>query len=365
MYTLNKHLARAFLVTFLMTLVVVTFVMCIGIVFKVTDLIAQGMNWRPVVKILIYGFPQALTYSIPVSMLTSSLLVFGRLSADGEITAMKATGISMWRIIVPPVIIAIFCTVICLYINNELVPRGHFARRLQISRMGAEAPLELLEEGRFIQDFTGLTIYIGQKKGKLLGDVRIYDLRKKGIKREVRATSGFVRQGETAMDLILDLFDVRIDPFADDRPGAAYAEKWSIAIPKAQGRRIYVRKKDDKAFRELTGDIRHTAEVYPQLSADDLVKQRMSLRVELHKRFVLSAACLAFVFIGIPLGVKAHRKESSVGVGLSLLLVLNFYLFIIVAESLEKHPNLLPHMIAWLPIVLSIAIGTKLINRNN
>ncbi|NIQ74338.1 MAG: LptF/LptG family permease, partial [Gammaproteobacteria bacterium] len=75
---------------------VVTFVMSIGIVFKVTDLLAQGVAWKPMVRILFFGFPQAFALAIPVSTLTACLLLFGRLSADGEITAMKANGVSVW-----------------------------------------------------------------------------------------------------------------------------------------------------------------------------------------------------------------------------------------------------------------------------
>ena len=185
------------------------------------------------------------------------------------------------------------------------------------------------------------------------------------MRREIRATSGIVRQGETKADLILDLFDVRIDPFSDDRPGAAYCEKWSIAIPRASDARIYKAKKDDMTFSELLNELGHVAEEYPELDDADRRRQLSSLRVELHKRMAMSAACVAFAFLGIPLGIKAHRKESSVGVGISLVLVVNFYLFIIVGESLEKRPEFLPHLIVWLPIVISVAIGSWLIHRNN
>lgn len=365
MQTLNKHLARGFLLSFSVTLVVVTFVMCIGIVFKITELLARGLSWQPVLRIVLYGMPQALTYSIPVSILTASLLVFGRLSADGEITAMKATGISMWRIVATPLLIALWCTVFCVYLNNEIVPSGHYARRLATSRMGMETPLELLDEGRFIQEFPGLTMYIGRKRGNLLGDIRIYDLRTPGIRREVRATSGIVKQSGDPQDMAIDLFDVRIDPFADDRPGALYAEKWSVSIPRPSSGRIYRPKKDDKSFFALMWDLRHLDTEYPELDDEDRARQRTSLLVEVNRRYVLALACLAFAMLGIPLGVKAHRKESSVGVGISLALVFNFYLFIIIAESLEKHPGFHPHLIVWIPIVLAMGLGAWLIERNN
>jgi len=363
--TLNRHLAGSFLLSLVTTLLVVTFVMCIGIVFKVTDLIARGMDWRPVVRILLHGFPQALTYSIPISLLTASLLVFGRLSADGEVTAMKASGISLWRVVSTPCLVAVACTVVCLYINNELVPNGHYVRRQIISRLGVESPVELLEEGRFMQEFPGMTIYIEKKKGNRLTNVRIYDLRKRGVRREIRAGSGEVGEVNELRELRLDLFDVRIDPWADDREGAAYADQWTVMVPLTKRRRPYRRKRDDMSFTELAWNIRNIDQEYPQLDEEDLVRQKTKLTVELNKRLVLSVSCFAFVMLGIPLGIKAHRKESSIGIGISLLLVFHFYLFILVAETLEKRPQYQPHLINWIPVVLSLALGAWLVHRNN
>ncbi|MDA0576486.1 MAG: LptF/LptG family permease [Verrucomicrobia bacterium] len=216
MRILNRYLRTSFIVTFLMSLMVITFVMCIGILFKVTDLIALGVSWQPVLRLLMFGFPRALTYSIPVSVLTACLLVFGRLSSDGEITAMKASGIDMRDIVRQPCIIAGLLSLFCIFNNNEVVPMGHLAGRIQLAQLGVEAPLDLLEEGRFIQDFPGMTMYIGEKRGTKLYGVRIYDLRKEGIRREIRAATGVVRE-EPRGGISLELFDVRIDPFADGR----------------------------------------------------------------------------------------------------------------------------------------------------
>lgn len=363
MRILTRYVGGGFLVAFSMTLMVITFVMCIGIMFKVTDLIARGVPWEPILRMLGYGMPQALTYSIPVSTLTACLLVFGRLSADGEISAMRASGVNLWSVVKMPLLFAAAMSLVCVLINNEVMPRSHLAGREELSRLGMQTPLQLLEEGRFIQDFPGFTLYVGKRKGDTLRNVRIYDLRKPGLRREVRATSGTVREDNGG--LALDLQDVRIDPFADDRPGAAYCEQWTVRIPKREGKGGYRPDEDDMAFLELVRAIRHVRERYPQLDEQDLGRQETVLRVELHKRMSLSLACFGFAMLGVPLGIRSHRKESSVGIGISLLLVVNLYVFIIVAESLDKRPALHPHWIVWIPIVLAVVIGTHLIRRNN
>lgn len=364
MRTLNRYLTGSFLVTFLLALLIVTFVMCIGIMFKVTDLIARGVSWQPVLRVLVDRFPQALTYSIPISVLVTCLLMFGRLSADGEIVAMRASGVNIWNIVQRPCLLAAILGLVCAVINNEVVPKGHLASRVELSKLGMQTPLELLEEGRFIQDFPGMTLYITKRKDNTLQGVRIYDLRKPGIRREIRATTGIVREAQGG-GVSLDLRDVRIDPFADDRPGAAYCEQWLVNVPRDTSKGVYIPNKNDETFFGLLDDIRTVSVKYPHFSAEDALRYRTLLTVELHKRFSLAASCFAFAVLGIPLGIKAHRKESSVGIGISLLLVFHYYVFIMIAESFEKNASAQPHLITWIPILISLAVGAWLINRHN
>jgi len=81
--------------------------------------------------------------------------------------------------------------------------------------------------------------------------------------------------------------------------------------------------------------------------------------------FGLSGAAYVFVLLGVPLGVKAHRKESSVGVALALFLIFVFYLFVILAETLVKHPEFRPDLIIWVPVLICIELGIYLLKRFN
>jgi len=92
---------------------------------------------------------------------------------------------------------------------------------------------------------------------------------------------------------------------------------------------------------------------------------RTSLLVEANTRLTLSCSCFAFVLLGAALGIKIHRKESSIGIAVSILLVFVFYFFIIIADSLVNRPDLHPHLIVWVPFVLSQTLGCYLIQRSN
>jgi lipopolysaccharide export system permease protein len=360
---INRYITFSFLLAFLVALAVFTFVMCIGLILKATDLLARGVDWRPILKIALTGIPDTLVFSFPLSSLVGTLLIFGRLSADGEIVAMKVCGIGMWKIAGGPLLISLCLVAVCLHIHNELAPNSHFARRSIKAELGVASPVEILDEGRFIQDFPGLTIYIGQKRGARLQNIRIYDLRMPNIKREIRAESGLLRAADDGRDVVVDLFDVRVDPFSEDRPGAAYCERLPIRIENALQKRVYDKRPRDMVVAELIEGWRHPAAVFPELDPQGAPKQKAALAVELHKRLALSVSCFSFVLLGIPLGIKGHRKESSIGVAMGLFLVFNFYLFIIVAESLKTHPEWRPHLIVWIPVVASLFTGLRLMHR--
>lgn len=365
MRIIHRYITFSFLTAFLAALVVFSFVMSIGLIFKATDLLARGVAWQPIVKIALTGLPGTLIFSLPLSILIGTLLVFGRLSADGEITAMKVCGISMWRIARGPLLMSLCFVGMCLHINNDLAPASHFARRSIAAEIGAMSPLEILDEGRFIQDFPGLTVYIGRKRGAQLQNVRIYDLRTPGIKREIRAESGTMRVAANGEDVIVDLRDVRVDPFSDEHPGAAFCERLPVRIENALRKKVYVKRTKDMNFGELVEGMRHTRSLFPNLEEEHVGRRRMGLAVELNKRLALSFSCLAFVLLGIPLGIRAHRKESSIGVALGLFVVFNFYLFIVVAESLKGRPALYPYLIVWIPVAVSMGLGARLLSRAN
>jgi lipopolysaccharide export system permease protein len=361
----SRYIRNSYLVTFVLTLVVLTFVMCLMVLFRIADPLAMGGSVRLIAKIFLAGLPAALGFSIPVSIMTAALLTFGKLSANGEITAMKSSGIRMLEIIRLPLIYATLLAAICLYMNAELIPVSYHVRREALMELGTETPLQMIEEGRFIRDFPGLTFYFGSKKGNEIEDVIIYQNRKDLVPRTIRARHGTVQPSEDKKSLMIDLYDVRVDPFYDDRPGPGQADHFPVTIQlgKMGGETGGIRKKSDMTLAELLKAMGNLSLLYPELAGEDLARMDMTYRVEFNKRLVLSLSCIVFVLLGAPLATKTHRQETTLGIGISLVLVFCFYLFIIVAETLVKHPLLHPHLLVWAPVVVALILGMYLIKR--
>lgn len=365
MRIVSRYIRDDFLLTFILTLLVLTFIMSVMVLFRISDPLAMGGSASLIFLIFLCGLPSALGFAIPVSIITAGLLTFGRLSANGEITAMKSGGISMLQIVRQPILYALLMSALCLYLNAEVVPVSYNARRDALRRLGTETPLQLIEEGRFIRDIPGFVFYFGAKKGNTISDIIIYQREKGRQTRTIRARSGTVSAAEDKTSLTINLFDVRIDPFYEDKPGPGTCSEFPLVIDlkRLEAKKPSSKKKSDMTAEELGDALANAKSVYPELDDEKLESQKSALRVELHKRVVLSLSCFAFVLLGIPLATKTHRKESSVGIGISLALVFLFYLFVMLAESLTKHPAIYPHLIVWVPAVLSVALGTYLLHR--
>lgn len=371
MRVLHRYLMRDFVVTFGMTLLVFTLVMSLGAVVKAIDLGARGVSGLLLLKYFAFNIPYTLTFTLPMSVLTATLLIFGRLSFDGEITAMRASGMSFWQIIAPVIFLAITVSVLCIGITAEVSPRARHAMRTSLVQLGVEDPINLLETGRFVRDFPGLMIYIGDRSGTRVTDVIVYELGDEGADQNLRAKYGTIRSDKEAKVMYIDLYEVRIDQRdkkkSEESGQTQYinASHYPVRLDfsEMQRNKTVRRKVSDFVFGDLLNGVRDVKGAFPELKDEDMGRQRMALIVEANKRLALSLSCFAFTLLAIPLGMRSKRKESSVGIGIALLLVFFFYLFIIVANSLVKHPQYRPDLIVWIPVLSAQIAGFILLRR--
>jgi lipopolysaccharide export system permease protein len=368
---ISRYVTRDFLVTLLLTLAVFTFVMCVGAIIKAIDLFAKGLSGWLIIQAFIRNIPFILSFSIPISTLTSSLLVFSRLSMDGEITAMRACGLSLWQIVAPVILVAVLLSMFCIYLNCWAAPDAHLARRKMLRSVDIGDPINLLEEGRFVRDFPGVMVYVGKKGKHEVEGIVVYELDDKGVKRSVRAKTGTVGIDTNKKQIVVDLYDVRIDQPDRDNPTDlslsrhVTARHYPIRLDSDEIRKGKLKKKvADMRVNEIISKVRHLSEELQDMKAEDIMKERIALLVEANQRLALSLSCFAFTLLGIPLGMKSRRKESSIGVLISLFLVFVYYLFIIIADALVARPELRPDMIIWIPVVGMEIIGFLLLRRH-
>lgn len=368
---LNRHLFREFLRGFLTTAAVLTLVMYVGATVQAIDYMSRGISGPLILKIFALNVPFTLSFVIPISVLTTVLLQFGRLSTDGEITALKACGVSLWQIAAPVLLGAALLAAVCLFINAEVAPRSHYLRYRMLRELGEVDPLALLEEGRFTSDFPGVKIYIGKKSGGRLEDIVLFQFSETGPRAEIRAQSGRVTcdLGRQVMEIVLE--QVRLTEYDKRNPDdlakarTLTAESYPVALDlrKLLRKGKFNKKPASLPLGELVRAIRSVRQTFPDLPEQGVPRMRIKLAMEASKRLALALSCFSFALLGIPLGIRAHRKESSIGIGLALVLLFLYYLFIIVADSLLDRPAWRPDLIPWIPVLGGQILGGYLLYR--
>src|SRR5882762_712455 len=161
-----------------MTVVVFTFVLLIGNGLKeiLPLLIAGHVRFDTMSEAVGLLIPFVLVYALPMGLLTGTLLVFGRFSADNELTAIRASGVSLLAVISPVLLLSVLLSGVCALINMEIAPRCRVAYKQLLWNTGVSRAGAFLPEKTYIRDFPGMIVYVGSVKGANLKDILIYQL---------------------------------------------------------------------------------------------------------------------------------------------------------------------------------------------
>jgi LPS export ABC transporter permease LptF len=360
MRTLHFYLTREVLATLVMTVAVFTFVLLLGNMLKeiVALLVTRQASLGVVLRAIGLLIPYVLVFALPMGMLTATLLVFGRFSADQELTAARANGISLIALVTPILLLSLAVSALCGWFNLRIAPECRVAYKRLLLEVGTHRPAGLLTEGSYLDEFPGYVLYVGRVNGTNLENILLYTLDQKQQRRSsFSAPRGTLVYEPDHRQILLRLEDARgfLRQGADWMPVYNPSQVFTVPVPRATqaGR--------GPKLSEMT---------FTQLRAEVRKLERMNIDptpalVELHREVAFSFASLGFALIGIPLGIRAHRRETSVGVAIALVLVLIYYSFIILGEAMETRPEFGAYLILWLPNFIFQAVGGVLLWRAN
>jgi len=369
--TIERYVFGAFLSSFALAFLVLSFVLTIGLLVQIVGFIMDGVPMSLVGEFCMVSLPETLQWSMPLALLVSSVLVFSRLSADSEIAAMRACGINLLSVVKWPALFALLCTMLGFWVNNEIVPRGHEIRRTLKTRVSVRTGLSILEPGRVIDDFPKVKLYFGRKEGNWVYDLVVLDYSNADVDRIVTADKALVTQ--VGSDINLELYNMTVDPVDAKHRTMARANRFVYPMKNVVRTTGYSRRTKDYRFLELCRKIREQSVASAETAGsgqlderrrDILARAASEYKVELNKRFVFAMASICFVLIGIPLGIRSQRKESTVGMAISLAVSLGYYVVVILMLSAENMYWLRPDILIWLPVLVCLGLSVKFIRRH-
>ena len=361
MWTLNRYVIKDFLIVFCMAIGILTFAMLGARLGAVMEMLARGIPVKNFFLFIYYTMPQVLIYTIPWSVLVATMVVFGRLSADSEITAMRACGVSLLQMVAPLLLFVIIMTFICLYLQVYAGPPMYRQARVLLRDTATTQPMTIFEPGQQIE-FEGAVIYIDDKIGNdQLRGVQIFMFDDKlQLTQDIFAESAKLSVTEESMLMHIKLFKCVIGSYADDGSKQTIFNdelEFSFDYGKALNEnRVRVRAKFLPADQLLA---RTKLMRKRGVSAQELCE----LEMELNSRIALALSPIAFLLLGLPLAIRTSRRETSVGLFLSVILGGVFFLSIVVIESLSIVPAIYPQYLIWLPKRVFQALGAALLYR--
>ena len=385
MKTLHIYLTRQVLASLVLTVAVFTFVLLIGNVLKevLPMLISGRARLDTVFQAVGLLVPFVWVFALPMGLLTAMLLVFGRFSADQELTAARASGISLLSLITPVLLLSLLCCGLSAWINMQLGPQCRVAYVNLFFKLSGELMNNTqLPEGQYIRDFPGYIFYAAKNRGGKLEDVIVFVLQNEtNLPTIVLAPRGTIDVDAPNKQVVLHLSDAHSVTTGEgvtisSSPDSVYNLPFLNHNDKASKPRL-----GDMTFWQLRAELTdldaklglppaaatNSMERLAQLKQARQQRKDLTepIRVEMNRQIAFSFACFGFTLVGIPLGIRVHRRETNIGVAIALGLVLIYYAFVLTAKSLAARPEFAPHLIVWLPNFIFQAVGVVLLWRAN
>lgn len=369
MNLLHRHIFANVLLTCAAAVALFGFVLMIGNAMKdlLGPMLAGQLEADTFLRLVGLLVPFVFCYALPMGMLTGILLVLGRMSSDREITAMRASGLSVAWLSAPILFLALLGVVAALFINFHFMPVARMAYKREFAEAVRQNPLNFIVERTFIRDFPGVVLYVGEKDGNQLKDFWGWEMdAQHRVRRFARADSAEITFDEAGNKLVVTLQEAQIEERNGKDPEdynqhnltPSFGEfPFDLPLSKLIGERSVKRKLKELTFPQLMAEWTRFQKPDPDLPKAEQAKQLMRVQITIHEKFATAFSVLSFALVAIPLGIKVSRKETSANLGLGLLLALGYYFATVMAGLLENNPAWRPDLLIWLPNIVFQGVG--------
>lgn len=352
MKIIDRYLFRELIPPFFLGILIFTFVLLMSQILRLMELIVnKGVPFLTVGQLIAFLMPSILVLTVPMSVFLTSIVTFGRWSADNELTAIKSGGISLLRISVPVLFFSILTYVVTSWMIIEALPSGNQAfRRKMFEIVRAKASVGLKEKV-FNDDFSGLIIYVNEiperekpvMKGVIITDYRPEKRQPPQEPLTIIAEEGWLIADEESQRVIFRLSNGGIHSLS---PDLEKYQKIDFRIHDLQlnmGEGMIDSGTVPKGLREMT---------LRELWAKAAEYRAQGVRfhgpvVEIHKKFAIPFATMIFGYLGVCLGVLFRRGEKLVSFAVSIAVAVVYYVFLLAGEPLGKQGTVPPFISMW------------------
>lgn len=284
MKRLHQYVLKSFIGPFFMTFFICVFILLMQFLWKyIDDMVGKGLEWGVVAELLLYASMGLIPMAFPLATLLASIMTFGSLGENYELVAMKASGISLFRIMRPLVVVAICLTLFAFYFSNNILPQTNLKFGTLMASIKKQKPEMVISEGVFSNDIDGYSIKVARKSRKtnMMYDILIYDhTAHQGNVSVTVADSGFMKISEDKKFMVMTLFDGE-SAFDEDTNQNRRTKRYKFQRTKFRKQIITV---ELKGFDFKRADEENFRNAYRMLTLGQLETQEDSLYIDYNHR---------------------------------------------------------------------------------
>ena len=364
---LSKYILREHIAPFIFGLSLIIFIFVMNLFFQMLNRIAgKGISMLMILEYFALNLAWILALAVPMAVLIATVSAFGQLSAHGEITALRATGVSPTRLMRPVLIAGFFVMIGIGLFNNYLLPEMNHRTKILLSDISRKKPTISINPGIFsfsIPKYVLRAEDIDQTNGRM-GDVLIFDNHEKDRNSTITSATGRLRFVEQEERIILTLNDGEIHRPSSDEADVYEVTGFDSAVVRVTNPGMALRRGSSqyRGERELSaGEMLERVRELKAKGAKYDERRMMAYMVEIHKKFSIPVACMVFVLLGTPLGIMAHKGGMGISGAISLIFFTIYWAFLAGGETLADRGMISPAVGMWAPNVILTVFGFWLV----
>ncbi|MFH1389433.1 MAG: LptF/LptG family permease [Candidatus Margulisiibacteriota bacterium] len=347
MKILDRYVIREMLGPFFIGVVGFILVMTVDLLFTMADLIInKGVPFLAVLKLLAYKLPSILVLTFPVSTLFGTTMAVGRFCKDNEMAAFRTSGVSLFRLARPILLVGFLVSLLAFFTNEKIVPHANFVSSQIIRQIIQQQPLPEVKDNVFFKDSQNRFYYANQvnMKNRTMSKVMVYEVQPGAFPRTILADKA------NFTGKIWELHQGVIHKY-DQQGNLSYEAKFDrmkISVIEDLNRFSEQKTFADMDRKELQGMI------------DSMAKSGSNTRAlltELYLKYSIPLTCFIFALVGIPFSLSSPRSGQTWGIVVTIVFMFTFYVFASVFRSLGKGGLITPEMAAFGPQTSFMIIG--------
>jgi lipopolysaccharide export system permease protein len=351
---LYSYLIAEILGPFFASLLIINAILFLGKLSSLLNVIfGFGIGLADFTRISLYLLPNLLLFSIPMASTLGVIVAFSRMTGDNEILALKASGISLYPLLAPVVIVALFTTGLTALTSTVLIPRGSVALKQTFYQLAREKIDKGFQAKEFSDSIKDVVVYVDQidKQTRQWRGVFIADHRDRQNPLTIIAQSGSLAADFDKMTVNLVLRNGSIhrhDEAASQTIGFA---SYNLQLPLTSGPPVQSGQKKDlppAALLARAAEFKAAAEKEPARQ-DILLNAGIAMLIEFHQRFALSFGCLVLTILALPLALQSKPGRGKAGLPLGLFFFFLYYIMLSFAESLAETSGRSIGPLLWAP----------------